>query len=116
RIDDRGLNRREAVMIGVMVKFQYPGALDEGRIRKIAHEAQGKFHGMPGLRSKAFTLDPASNQALNFYIWDSEEAARKFFTPEAAARIGGLYGVPPTIQFFDVAELVDNAAARAAAE
>jgi hypothetical protein len=38
---------------------------------------------MPGLRSKAFTVDRATNEATN--------------------------GVPPSIRFVQIAELVDNA-------
>lgn len=103
-------------MIGVLVKFQFADNFDEARVRQLAAEAQGKFAGMPGLRSKAFTVDSTKREALNFYVWDSEYAARKFFTPEMAKRVGGLYGVEPTIQFVQLAALVENAPSRAAAE
>jgi hypothetical protein len=63
---------------------------------------------MPGLRSKTFTIDEENHEAVNFYLWDSEEAARAFFTDELRQRVTGLYGVAPTIQFLEVAALVDN--------
>jgi hypothetical protein len=69
---------------------------------------------MPGLRSKAFTIDDENRRARNVYLWESEQAARAFFTPELAERIRGLYGVPARIEFAEVAALVDNGAARAA--
>jgi hypothetical protein len=50
----------------------------------------------------------------NVYLWDSEKAARAFFTPELAERILGLYGVPARIEFAEVAALVDNGAPRVA--
>ena len=53
----------------------------------IAQNARAMFEAMPGLRSKAFTLNERQRQAINFYIWDNEAAARAFFTPELAARI-----------------------------
>jgi hypothetical protein len=45
------------------------------------------------------------------YLWESEAAARAFFSPELAERVTGLYGVAPAIEFAEVAALVDNAAA-----
>jgi heme-degrading monooxygenase HmoA len=98
----------ETAMIGVLIRFQYGQDFDEARIRKIASEAKGKFLGMPGLRSKSFTVDAEMQEAVNFYVWDSEAAARDFFAPEAIQRVAGLYGAQPTIQFLDLAELVEN--------
>ena len=55
-----------------------------------------------------FTIDEENKQAVNFYLWDSEEAARNFFSDELRERVTVLYGVAPTIQFLEVAVLVDN--------
>ena len=68
--------------------------------------APGQF---PGLRSKAFTVDEAGGEATNVYLWESEDAARAFFTDALIERVTGLYGVRPTIRYADVAALVDNA-------
>lgn len=46
-------------MIGVFVIFRYWNSLKEAAVRKIAETARAKFEGMPALRSKAFTIDPA---------------------------------------------------------
>jgi hypothetical protein len=73
-------------MIGVIVTFRYGNDFSEERVGKIAETARPRFEGMPGLRSKAFTFDPAKREATNFYVWDSEDAARKFFTEQT---IGG---------------------------
>jgi len=93
-------------MIGVFVTFQYRDGLDEQAVRKIAEKARGKFEGMAGLRSKVFTVSSAKRQATNFYVWDSEEAARAFFTEEMVQRVTGLYGVRPEVEFVEVAALV----------
>jgi heme-degrading monooxygenase HmoA len=97
-------------MIGVFVTFRYADNFDEQAVRKIAQTARAKFEGMPGLRSKAFTLDPAKRQATNFYVWNSEDAARAFFTDEILDRVTGLYGVRPDVEFVEIAELVENPA------
>jgi hypothetical protein len=98
-------------MIAVFVTFEYPEGFDRKRILGIAEKAKGAFVGMPGLRSKAFTLDDENRRATNVYLWESRETARAFFTPQLAERIRGLYGVPARIEFAEVAALVDNAAA-----
>jgi heme-degrading monooxygenase HmoA len=96
-------------MIGVFVTFRYGSSFDEEAVRKIAETARGRFEGMPGLRSKAFTVDPGRREATNFYVWDSEDAAKAFFTDALVERITGLYGVRPSVEFVQIAALVENA-------
>ena len=95
-------------MIGVLVSFSFDQNFDPVALRAIAQRARAKFDGLPGLRSKAFTIDEGRRQAVNFYIWDDEAAARAFFTPELANGVAKLYGVTPVITFVEIAELVDN--------
>src|SRR6201990_2154448 len=95
-------------MIGVFVTFRYGDNFDERAVRKIAETARARFEGMPGLRSKAFTLNAGKCEATNFYVWDSEDAARAFFTEELLQRVTALYGVRPSVEFVEVAALVEN--------
>jgi heme-degrading monooxygenase HmoA len=95
-------------MIGVLVTFRYEGDFDEERVRKIAETAKGHFEGMPGLRTKAFTIDSESREVINFYIWDSADAASAFFTEELVDRVAALYHARPTIVFVRIAALVEN--------
>src|SRR5262245_60151327 len=101
-------------MIAVLVRLSYEGGFSEERLRQIAEGAQAMFEGMPGLRSKAFTIDSERQEALNFYVWDSEEAARAFFSEQLVARVTEIYGVKPSVQFLDLAALVENRASEAA--
>jgi heme-degrading monooxygenase HmoA len=98
-------------MIGVFVTFRYADNFDEHAVRAIADTARTRFEGMPGLRSKAFTLNAAKREATNFYVWDSEDAANAFFTEELLQRVTGLYGVRPSVEFVQIAALVENAQA-----
>jgi hypothetical protein len=41
-------------------------------------------------------------------VWESEEAARAFFTPQAIEGVAKVYGVTPTIDYLALAVLVDN--------
>ena len=95
-------------MIGVFVTFRYGDNFDERAVRKIAETARARFEGMPGLRSKAFTLNSAKREATNFYVWDSEDAAKAFFSDELLEQVTGVYGVRPSVEFVQIATLVEN--------
>ena len=95
-------------MIGAFVTFRYGDNFDERAVRKIAETARATFEGMPGLRSKAFTLNSGKREATNFYVWESEDAAKAFFTDELLERVTGLYGARPTVEFVQIATLVEN--------
>ena len=97
-------------MIGVNVTFQYDGDVDRARVITVAENARATFEGMPGLRFKFFTFDDKHRRATNFYVWDSKNAAEAFFSEELTERVTGLYGVPPTIDFVEIAQIVDNSA------
>src|SRR5262245_32852201 len=99
----------ECSMIGVFVTFRYEDNFDEQAVRKIAETARAKFEGMPGLVSKAFTVNSPKREATNFYIWDQEDAAKDFFTDALLERITGLSGVRPAVEFVQIVALVENA-------
>ena len=99
----------DTCMVGVIVRFRYGADFDAAKVRKLAEGARARFEGMPGLRSKVFTLNPEVREATNFYVWDAESAAKQFFNDEMLTRVTGLYGVRPTVSFVEIAALVDNA-------
>ena len=96
-------------MLGVIVSFDYDGEFDRERVLAVAEKARSSFVGMPELRLKVFTADEAQRRAVNVYVWDSEAAARSFFTDELTEHVTGLYGVRPRVDFVEIAALVDNA-------
>jgi len=95
-------------MIGVNVTFEYDGNFDRSRVIKVAENARGMFEGMPGVRFKFFTFDEKQQRAVNFYVWETQEAAEMFFSDELRARVTDLYGVAPAIDYVEIAEIVDN--------
>ena len=66
------------------------------------------FKGMDGLISKVFMWDDETGTVINTYVWDSEAAARAFFTPEVKAHVVEVYGVEPQVRFTEVSALIDN--------
>lgn len=95
-------------MIGVFVTFRYGDNFNEQTVRKIAETARAKFEGMAGLRSKVFTVNSAKREATNVYVWDSEDAAKAFFSEELLEQVTRLYGVHPSVEFVQIAALVEN--------
>ena len=95
-------------MIGVNVTFTYDGTFDRSRVVDVAEHARAMFEGMPGLRFKFFTYDEEQQRATNFYVWESKDAALTFFSDELRERVTELYGVGPTIEFVEIAQVVDN--------
>lgn len=95
-------------MVGVLVTFQFEVGFDRASIEQVAEGARARFEGLPGLRFKFFTVDAERLRATNFYVWESEEAARGFFTEELVERVTGLYGVRPELEFVEIVTVVDN--------
>lgn len=95
-------------MIAVIVRFQYETEFNEAHLQQIAEGARSKFQGMPALRSKAFTIDATKRHALNFYVWESEEAARNFFSPQMIDGVAKIYGVRPSIDYVKLLTLIEN--------
>ena len=95
-------------MIGVIVTIGPGDDLDRERANAVAQQEGPKFEGIAGLHSKVFMWDDEARTVTNTYVWDSEEAARAFFTPELKAKVIELYGAEPNVQFAEVSALIDN--------
>jgi Putative mono-oxygenase ydhR len=95
-------------MIGANVHFDYNGDFDRARITKVAENTRAVIESTPGVRFKFYTLDEKNQRATNFYVWDSQDAAERFFSEETRALVTDLYGVAPTIDYVEIAEIVDN--------
>jgi hypothetical protein len=64
--------------------------------------------GDAGPSAQGLYFDEKQQRAANFYIRDSREAAESFFTEELQGRVTGLYGVAPSIEFAEIAEIAGN--------
>lgn len=72
-------------MVGVIVTFQFGDDFDRGKVEGVARESVPMFEGVPGLRSKTFTLDETSGRAVNFYLWESRQAATASSPPSSSS-------------------------------
>lgn len=98
-------------MIGVIVSVGPSDELDHARATAFAEKAAPMFEGMAGLRSKVFMWDDDSSTVTNVYVWESEEAARAFFTPELVSHVTEAYGAEPRVRFTEISALIDNGVA-----
>jgi len=98
-------------MIGVIVSLGPSDQLDHARATAVAEKGVPMFEGMAGLRSKVFMWDEDSATVTNVYVWESEEAARAFFTPELVSKVTEFYGTEPRVQFTEISALIDNGVA-----
>ena len=80
-------------MVEVLLIFRFGAEFNEARIRQLAESAPGECKGTPGLRSKSLLIDAENQGAVQIYLWDSEELARSFFTPDRIELITAQYGV-----------------------
>jgi len=80
-------------------------------LQRHGHDISALIHHCVGVAValEGFTLNPEKREAVNFYVWDSEEAAKAFFTDALVERVTGLYGVRPDVEFVQIATLVENA-------
>jgi len=102
-------------MVGTIVTFQYGDDFDRAKLEGVARDSAHMFEGLPGLRSKMFTLDEQSRRAVNVYVWETQEQATGFFTPELVETATAFYGIPPTsVESFEVVGVVDNSRLREA--
>ena len=83
-------------------------ATSAGRVVGVAANARAIFEPMEGLRFKFFTYSEKEQRATNFYVWESRRGAREVLLTRLRERITGLYAVAPTIEFVEIAPIVDN--------
>jgi hypothetical protein len=91
------------------VRLHFPDGIDRALVRSIALGARSMFEGRPALRSKFFTVCGDTREVVNVYLWESERAARAFFTKPLLALVGERYGVSPRVEFGEIDAIVDNA-------
>ena len=95
-------------MIATIVTFTAPDGFEPEGLRGIADNSRQKFEGLPGLRSKMFSVDADGRRARNVYLWEDEAKAHEFFDDDLKSLVTKLYGVAPTIEFVEVLGYVDN--------
>ena len=96
-------------MIGVNVRSTMAtmaliGTRDQGR-----REREGHVRGDAGPALQVLHVRRAASRRDELLRLGLQGRCREFFSPELTERVTDLYGVAPTIDFVEIAQIVDNA-------
>ncbi|HYI16188.1 MAG TPA: hypothetical protein VEX37_12405 [Thermomicrobiales bacterium] len=101
-------------MIAALVLFENAQdlTLDDAATR--FNTTAPSYRGRDGLHSKAYIYAEDGRSLGGFYIFTSRQDADALYTDAWRVRATELYGVEPTIQYFEVPVLIENAVPAAA--
>lgn len=94
-------------MIAASILYTLPEGTDWDTMRALQRERSSLYVGMPGLRFKAFVVDPDSRRYGGLYVWESREALDDFLRGDIVAALVTRFG-EPEVRVFDVSVLVDG--------
>lgn len=96
-------------MIVEFVQFKYPPGLTREQILEDGRTTIPRWRSNQELIRKHY-LAGEDGTGGAFYIWPSKEAAQRGHNAEWFANIKARTGATPTIRYFDLLMIVDNAA------
>jgi len=100
-------------MITAVVRFRLPeGTSDDAKA--MFEKSAPNYRGVPGLvRRTTFTerIEPEGA----FYLWNSREAAERFYSEAWKSMIAQRYRAQPEISFYDTSIVVENVDQKASA-
>jgi hypothetical protein len=101
-------------MIAALVLFETNGKLTLDEAASRFNTTAPNYRGRDGLHSKAYIYAEDGSRLGGFYIFTSREDADALYTDAWRDRATELYGVEPTVQYFEVPVLIENAVEAAA--
>ena len=106
---DRLDSKIGTTMIVVVVQLPVPKRSREAAVES-AHKTAPTYTGLAskGLIRKYYINGDAG--AGGVYLWQSEAAARAWYTPEWAERMEATHGVKPIVTYYESLVVVDNEA------
>jgi hypothetical protein len=97
-------------MIASMIYFTLPAETDWDAMRALARQRADEYYrNIPGLRSKAFIVRPATGTYGGMYVWDSRAVLDEFLSGDVFQGIAARLGTP-TIEVFEVAAYIEAGA------
>jgi len=99
---------KEISVITAIVQFQLPADVDSAKAAELFAGSAPKYRALPGLLRKYYIYDKDTRTGGGCYLWESREAAEKFYDAEWRRFITGRYGSAPTLTYFKTPVIVDN--------
>ena len=92
----------------VLVKYKLPKPVPRAVMLENFKGVEAHFRSIPTLIRKYFAYDEANHTGHSVYLWESEEAATKFFSDEFVANFQEKFGTKPELFGVDTLMVVDN--------
>jgi heme-degrading monooxygenase HmoA len=102
-------------MITTLVQFALSAPISLAEATRRFESSAPKYRNLPGLIRKYYVRSEDGRTAGGIYLWESRAAAEAVYNGEWRERVEKLYGVTPTIAWFDTPVVVDNLATAKAA-
>ncbi len=93
-------------MITAIVRFPLPAEVDLGEAESRFKETAPRYAGVGGLVRKYYLFGNGVGGGV--YLWKTRAEAEAMYTPEWTARIAGIYGAEPVVEYFETPVIVDN--------
>jgi hypothetical protein len=103
----------ETAMITAIVLYDLPPSIGFEECRAHFTKIAPDFLNVPGFLRKQFICDRNGKVAGGIYMWESQEAAERFYSGEWLAGIRARYVTEPRISYFETVALADKASGQA---
>ncbi len=102
-------------MITAIVLYDLPPSIGLEECRAHFTKIAPDFLKIPGFLRKQLICARGGKVAGGVYLWESGEAAERFYSGEWLAGIRARYGTEPRISYFETLALADKTSGRASA-
>jgi len=100
-------------MITAIVLYDLPPSIGLEECRAHFTQIAPDFLKVPGFLRKQFICDRDGKVAGGVYMWESQEAAERFYSGGWLAGIRARYATDPQITYFETVALTDRASGQA---
>jgi hypothetical protein len=97
-------------MITALVQFHLPAPIALEEATRRFETSAPNYRNLAGLIRKYYLRSEDGRIAGGIYFWETRQAAERVYDGEWRERVRKLYGVEPTIIWFDSPVMVDNQA------
>jgi hypothetical protein len=100
-------------MITAVVRFRLPQGTTSDDAKAMFEKSAPNYRGVPGLVRKYY-LYGDDQTGGGVYLWNSRDAAERFYSDSWKSTIAQRYGAQPEILFYETPVIVENADENAA--
>jgi hypothetical protein len=95
-------------MITAVVRFPLPQNVSRDDAKALFEKSAPNYRGVPGLIRKYY-LYGDDQTGGGVYLWNSREAAERFYSDAWKSMIAQRYGTQPEIRYYETPVIVENA-------